>query len=439
LDSVARSLEAAGLTARTAALADVSASEDRLRAAASAWPPEFQSFVAESLHQIEALAGQLRASVELAASSTEAGRRAFERSQAARPARLRLESTLAVLRSNLTLESAAFRHALRLAFSILLAELAARAISGERTYWLPMTAAIVLKPDFTATFTRGVLRVAGTMAGLVLATAVFHFLSPGAVAEVALVGALAFALRCYGPANYGILVTAVTAMIVFLFALSGQPPGEVIAERARSTILGGAIALLVYAVWPTWERSQAHVTLARLLDAYRDYFRAVRVAFTQTDRDFHRELDRARVAARLARSNAEASLERFAAEPGTRVELVQLLASMLASSHRLVHAVMALEAGLTTSRPIPARPAFVRFAYHVELVLHSLSAALRGSPLPAGSLPDLRQDHNELVGSGDPLVERYALVNVEADRITNSLNTLTEQVRDWASVRRNAP
>ena len=38
-----------------------------------------------------------------------------------------------------------------------------------------MTIAIVLKPDFTATFSRGVLRLSGTYLGLLVATGLFHF------------------------------------------------------------------------------------------------------------------------------------------------------------------------------------------------------------------------------------------------------------------------
>jgi hypothetical protein len=45
--------------------------------------------------------------------------------------------------------------------------------------------------------------------------------------------------------------------------------------------------------------------------------------------------------------------------------------------------------------------------------------------------PDLRKDHNQLIQSSQPSAERYALVNVEADRITNSLNTLREQILLW--------
>ena len=108
---------------------------------------------------------------------------------------------------------------------------------------------------------------------------------------------------------------------------------------------------------------------------------------------------------------------------------------MLANSHRLVHALMALEAGLASSHPVPAREAFRPFANDLEVTLYSLAAALRGSPLTRDVLPDLREDHHALSHSGDSLTERYALVNVETDHITNSVNTLSEEVLRWIALR----
>jgi hypothetical protein len=96
---------------------------------------------------------------------------------------------------------------------------------------------------------------------------------------------------------------------------------------------------------------------------------------------------------------------------------------------------MALEAGLFRSQPVPAREAFRTFANHVDLTLYLLSAALRGSSARLEKLPDLREDHYQLVHSGDAHVDRYALVNVETDRVTNSLNTLSEETRRWLSAR----
>src|SRR5262249_45609027 len=146
----------------------------------------------------------------------------------------------------------------------------------NRSYWLPMTIAIVLKPDFTATFSRGVLRLAGTFTGLLLATALFHVLPVHPAAHVVMIGVFMFAMRWAGPANYGILVVAVTALVVLLIGLTGVAASEVMAARALHTVLGGAISLVAYVAWPTWERAQAPEAVAAMLDAYRDYFRAVR-------------------------------------------------------------------------------------------------------------------------------------------------------------------
>jgi hypothetical protein len=171
--------------------------------------------------------------------------------------------------------------------------------------------------------------------------------------------------------------------------------------------------------------------MARLLDAYREYFRALTEAYVRGDENLSAELDRKRWAARLARSNAEASVERLSAEPRTKHESSRMLSAMLAASHRMVQAMMSLEAGLSHGRPAPAREAYRPFVHDVELTLYYLAAALRGSPMGVHHMPDLREDHHALVESGDSLTERYALVNVETDRITNSLNTLAEATFYW--------
>jgi len=91
---------------------------------------------------------------------------------------------------------------------------------------------------------------------------------------------------------------------------------------------------------------------------------------------------------------------------------------------------MALDAAWLHTAAVPARTAFRAFAADVEKTLELLAAALRGKHVQLNEFPDLREDHHILVQSGDPKIERYALVNVEADRIVNSLNTLREQVMD---------
>jgi uncharacterized membrane protein YccC len=421
-------------------LTELQALAETLRQPNKDCSPLVAAIARDARFQMDALAGQFRSALELAAHSTPEGVKEFEREQSKRPWSLQLSGTLAKLRANLTLQSAACRHAVRLAACVAVSEALSWSLGWHRTYWIPMTVAIVLKPDFTATFSRGVLRLVGTLFGILLTTALFLLMRPAAGIEIALIALLMFVLRCYGPANYSIAVTAVTAMVVTLISLAGMTqgafPADVMAARAVNTVMGGGIALLAYAIWPTWERTQISETIAQMLDAYRDYFHAIRESYVRPDTSQAEELDRTRLAGRLARTNLEASIDRATSEPGISAEAVSLLGAMLASSHRLAHAMMTLEAGLARSNPVPVREEFRTLANHIELTLYSLAHALRGSRLDRADLPDLREDHHALVAAGDSARERYALANAETDRMTNSLNTLSEEILRWIPLAR---
>ncbi|MGA7414075.1 MAG: FUSC family protein [Bryobacteraceae bacterium] len=394
------------------------------------------ALVEDTRYQMDALLGQLRSAAELATITTPAGSAELAKRESRQPWPLRLRGRLAILRANLSLDSAAFRHAVRLAVCVGLGEALGRSFELRRSYWLPMTIAIVLKPDFSATFSRGVLRLAGTFLGLVVATGLYHLLPLSPANDVALITLLVFIARSIGPANYGVFVTAISALVVYLFALLGVAPKDVIDARAVNTVIGGALALLAYGLWPTWERTQVAETLARMLYAYRGYFEAVVAWLVDPEAEPSADLDQKRVAARLARSNMEASFERLSAEPGVARQQIDLIGNMLASSHRLVHAMMALEAAAAQTTPVAARPQFLMFSDDVEKTLSLLATRLRGGKAPSRSFPDLRQSYQNLVSAGDSHIDRYALVNVESDRVTNSLNTLAELVREWTVTRK---
>jgi uncharacterized membrane protein YccC len=401
-----------------------------LRRASQGCAEPVAAMLADARSQMNALAGQIRTVLEIAEHTTGRGLAEFERSEAAHPWKMRFAGTSNVLAASLRPDSAIFRHAVRLAVCIVAGELLARGLNWQRPYWVPMTIALVLKPDFATTFSRGLLRLLGTLVGLIVATALFRGVHPQPGLQIAFLAVFAFLARAYGAANYGILATAITGLVVFLFAVAGVSPGEVVVARGWNTLAGGVIALLAYWLWPTWERTQAPEALARMLDAYGAYFRAVCDGYLKGEEAVNEALDRTRLAARMARSNLEASVARMRAEPGDSDERAARFARILADSHRFIRAAMALEAGLLTSPRVPSRAGFRTFADDVDKTLYYLAAFLRGQcgPLSAADLPDLREDHIRLVESGDASVPRYALVNVEADRMVNSLNTLAGEI-----------
>jgi uncharacterized membrane protein YccC len=378
---------------------------------------------------LDVVVGQLRLVVQLASNSTEQGETEFLESAQAKPWKLRTTHWRATMRANLNWNSPVFRHALRLSLCVALADGIQRGISWQRAYWIPMTVAVVLKPDFTTTFSRGTLRLLGTVGGVLVATIVYIALPQSGWTQLLMVGVYAFFLRYLGPANYGVFTVAISGLIVFLLAATGVSPGEVIVARTLNTIAGGLLALAAYAVWPTWEKNTISDSFADMLDAVRLYFRAVSEQFQHPEAS----ADQERNHWRLKRTEAEASADRVAAEPGTSRAKIDCLSSILASSHALVHAVMGLEAGLVQSVPKTPPQAFQTFAKDVDFTLYFLANALRGSAFANKTLPQLREDHRRLLESRDAFssVDEYVLI--ETDRLTVSLNTLREQVARYVS------
>jgi len=383
---------------------------------------------AEIASAVDVLTGQLRAAAELADHSTPEGLDGFAEREAAHPWRLQVASWIATLRANLHPRSAFFRHAVRLAVCVAIGDAIGRSISWDRSYWIPMTVAVILKPDFTSTFSRGVLRLVGTFAGLILATILYHALPAYAWRQLILVGVFTFLLRWLGPANYGVFSFAISGLIVFLIAATGVSPAQVVVLRGLNTVAGGLLALLAYALWPTWERTQVSEAVAEMLDASRIYLRAVLQRFRSDDASSEAALNRTRDDWRRARSNAEASIDRVSSEPRITAEKLNCLTSILASSHALMHAMIGLEAGVLQAPVQTSSEAFQKFTQDAELTLYFLAAALRGSSAATDTLPKLREDHRRLVESREAFSPTDEFVLIETDRMTISLNTLREQV-----------
>ena len=125
-----------------------------------------------------------------------------------------------VLRANLNLHSATFRHAVRLAVCVGIGDTAGHMAGWDRSYWLPMTVAVILKPDFTTTLSRGFLRLFGTLAGLMVATVLYHVLPGTAFTQLLLVGVFrAFGRpQVYRGKVFGSIFTVIAFLLFGFFA-----------------------------------------------------------------------------------------------------------------------------------------------------------------------------------------------------------------------------
>lgn len=119
----------------------------------------------------------------------------------------------------------------------------------QRSYWVPLTVALVLKPDYGSVFARALQRSIGTIVGAV-AGAVLLVLVHGAWLLVPF-GVLA-ALLPYGrKRNFGLLATFLTPLVVVLIDLLSAIGWRLAEDRLIDTLIGCGIALLIgFVPWP---------------------------------------------------------------------------------------------------------------------------------------------------------------------------------------------
>lgn len=365
---------------------------------------------------IDSLLGQLRAASRLAtmpAPDEPAVDAPAHRVRTLPPVR----NALMTISANLSLQSTAWRHALRLATALAFTTAVYRWTGLPRGYWFPMTTLLVLKPEYRETFVTGIARMLGTLAGAGLAPLLVAMFGSHPAIVTALLLVFVWSGYAFFRANYVVFTICITGYVVLLLYLSGVP-GPVTAKfRALDTILGGALALTVYRLWPTWESSQLREMLAQELEALGRDSDLMLGTYVDPSRWDPKSLQQSRAEARLARSNAEASVERTLGEPPASARFdPQLALSLLAAFRRYALGALALHAGLD-DRPTHPKPELAPLHDQIVTSFRTLAAALRSGTPPA-VLPPLRATHSKLQTNTDPALAE------QTDVLVDSVNTL---------------
>ena len=286
----------------------------------------------------------------------------------------------------------AWTFTIRLMICTGVAAVASEVLPLARSYWVVLTVAIILKPDYGSVFTRAVQRGVGTVIGAVLGAAVLAVVPYGPWLLLPF-GVLA-ALLPYGRSrNFGLSAVFLTPLVVVLIDLLTPGGWRLAGERAIDTLLACAIVLVIgYAPWPVaW---QAHLPgqfagALRAVAAYMDESLVTAWASpgpaapagaapaqrSGLRRQASRSLSDLRAEFQRTMSEPQAVSRRAAAWWPAEVGLEEVM-----------DAVTATVVGIGQGAPPPAPEA-----------VHQLSAILRGIadaieagvlPTPAGGLPD---------------------------------------------------
>ncbi len=148
---------------------------------------------------------------------------------------------------------------LRLALCMAIATAVTGALHTEsHSFWLPLTVAVAVRPEYASVYVRTVNRVAGSAIGALLAAAALAVLGSGWPVAAAAAISLGFAVAAL-PKLYGLGVVGVTCSALLSSCIAVADPLNP-AIRLLDTLLGCAIAIVFgYLIWP--QRPAAAVTM----------------------------------------------------------------------------------------------------------------------------------------------------------------------------------
>ncbi|NGO67339.1 FUSC family protein [Streptomyces boncukensis] len=330
-------------------------------------------------------------------------------------------------RRELRWSSPVLRHALRVSGVVCAGYLLGDALPPLHGYWIPLTAVMVLRPDFSRTYERGFARLTGTVVGVAVAGGLMALASPGPYPSAALAVVSVGLMYLLMSTGYAIVSACISAYVVFLLGIAGTIWSQTALERIWLTATGGALAMLSYALFPAWETPRLRDRLADWLAANGRYALAVLDTLAQPAERAPRQVREALLDARAARQEWEEAAGRAQAEPVRHRGQLSRLSQRSATGAQsalitMGRAAMLLETHIPGQDAQPSQGA-AEFAAALRPALTAAARAIReGEPV------DLRAVHTALerwaAAAGDPPPVGLRT----ADLLTDALDDLAAAV-----------
>jgi uncharacterized membrane protein YccC len=272
-------------------------------------------------------------------------------------------------------------HALRLALCMAIAGALVDLLPFDRSYWVFLTIAIVLKPDFGSVFARAILRGGGTFVGALIGAGILA-INPNGWLLVVLVAIIAFLLPIAQVRNYGMFATVLTPLVVVQLDLGRAGTWDLVIARLLDTVVGCAVVLVFgYLLWPASRVPQVGGKLADAVDAVGRYadlaLRADPDGRSSLRRRTYRQL-----------SDLRTEFQRVLVEPFTAGRRAAAWYPAIVALERVTSSITRVAVEIDHGEPIPPGP-------DVDALVAKLAALAdsvrRGDPPPQPPTPSSRQ------------------------------------------------
>ncbi len=262
---------------------------------------------------------------------------------------------LKILKNNISLSSSHFRHALRITIALFLGYLASKLkfLGIGHSYWILITIIAILKPAYSITKSRNLLRLYGTVVGAVLAYGILILTTNNTVLLVILLTSM---ILCFSflKARY---FWAILFMTVYIFlAFNFLNPGNIniiFKDRILDTAIAGVIAFLVsYLVFPVWEHTHNIDLMKVSANQNLKYFTIVMQNFEGEKSDVEQYKIK-RKDAIIALANLSDSFQRMLSEPKNRQQKLEIVHQFVNTSHLITAYIASLSQYTNSVKTFP--------------------------------------------------------------------------------------
>lgn len=182
-----------------------------------------------------------------------------------------------VLLNNISLKSTHFRHSVRITLALLTGYIISQMefLGIGHSYWILITIVAIMRPAYSTTKHRNLLRLYGTVAGAVVAYGILHTVHNNTALFTILLLSM---ILCFSflKAQYSWAVFFMTIYIFLTFNfLNPGNINNIFRDRILDTAIAGAVAFAVsYFVLPVWEHTQNLDFMKKSSKSNANYFKA---------------------------------------------------------------------------------------------------------------------------------------------------------------------
>ncbi|MCD0477643.1 FUSC family protein [Chryseobacterium sp. LC2016-29] len=296
-----------------------------------------------------------------------------------------------VLKSNISLTSSHFRHAIRITVALLLGYLVSLLPFVEigHTYWILITIVAILKPAYSITKQRNFLRFCGTVVGAVIAYGLLHFIHVNAILFAILLLSM---ILCFSLLK-GRYFWAVLFMTIYVFmSFNFLNPGNVnviFKDRIVDTFIAGIIAFLVsYIVLPVWEHTQNLDLMKKSAESNLTYFHSVMSKFLNENFNLE-DYKVKRKNAIISLANLSDNFQRMISDPKNQQKKLEVVHQFVATSHLITAYTASLSQYAKSDQEYPEIDS-ESWSKKIESEMNQVSAILNGDKITESLRMDSR-------------------------------------------------